>query len=245
MDLLYFATFAVALVSSILSGLAGGGGGFIMAPYWLVSGMTPAQGATTGAFMAIGMGSSSLAAYKGSGHLPHDRRVIGILLGLTFAASIVGPFFLQSVNAAAYKPFLAVITLLSLPFLFVRPKPKPDGGRSTSRGFIAMAALLFASSFVTSSAFSILMTLVLQRSFTLSTLQSTAVRRLIGIVQSVVFFAVLCGLGNFVLPHALAALLGGTLGSYIGTKFSLRKGERFAKYALASGAVISMIALLI
>lgn len=44
MELLFIATFLVAFISSILSGLAGGGGGFMMAPYWLIAGMTPAQG---------------------------------------------------------------------------------------------------------------------------------------------------------------------------------------------------------
>lgn len=36
MEFIYIATFFVALISSILSGMAGGGGGFIMAPYWLI-----------------------------------------------------------------------------------------------------------------------------------------------------------------------------------------------------------------
>lgn len=41
------------------------------------------------------------------------------------------------------------------------------------------------------------------------------------------------------------ALLGGTLGSYIGTKFAIKKGEKFAKYALAIGALIGAITLLV
>ena len=64
MELTYIVTSLVAFTSSILSGIAGGGGGFIVAPYWLLIGMTPVQGATTGAFMAIGMGTSSLAAFR-------------------------------------------------------------------------------------------------------------------------------------------------------------------------------------
>ena len=35
MDIIYLATFLVAFISSILSGVAGGGGGFVMSPYWL------------------------------------------------------------------------------------------------------------------------------------------------------------------------------------------------------------------
>ncbi len=63
MDLAYIITFFVTFAACILSGIAGGGGSFITAPYWLISGMTPAQGAITGGFMAIGMGASSLFAF--------------------------------------------------------------------------------------------------------------------------------------------------------------------------------------
>lgn len=109
MELLYVATFLVALLSSLLSGAAGGGGGFIMAPYWLLAGLTPAQGATTGAFMALGMGGSSLAAFKGSGHMPaKSKRFIQVVLTITLLASVVGPFFLNSIQThlgAVYASF--------------------------------------------------------------------------------------------------------------------------------------------
>jgi uncharacterized membrane protein YfcA len=122
MELIYFATFGVAFISSILSGVAGGGGGFIMAPYWLLSGMTPAQGATTGAFMALGMGSSSLAAFRGTGHMPRSKKLTITLLIMTLVASAIGPFFLQHISTDIFKPILAILTILSLPFLFINRK---------------------------------------------------------------------------------------------------------------------------
>lgn len=245
MELIYFATFLVAFISSILSGLASGGGGFIMAPYWLLSGMTPAQGATAGAFMALGMGGSSLAAFRGTDHMPKNKKLITTLLVMTLITSAIGPFFLQHISTDVFKPILAVLTILSLPLLFINRKAIHIGRKHKIIGMILLGALLLASSFVTSSAFSIFIAIVLSQIFRLSVLQSTALRRLIGLVQSAIIFGVLVSLGNFLWPHALAGIIGGSLGSYIGTKFAIRKGEKFAKYALTFGAVVSSLALLL
>jgi uncharacterized membrane protein YfcA len=240
MELMYIATFFVALISSILSGLAGGGGGFIMAPYWLISGMTPAQGATTGAFMAIGMSGSSIAAFNGTDHMPKDRKLILTLLVLTLVSSAIGPFFLEHINTNTFKPILALLTLASLPMLFIRRENVYLGRKGKTIGIVVMGALLLASSFITSSAFSILMAITLTRQLNLTILQGTAMRRLMGIIQSVVIFIVLASFGNFIWQHAIAGILGGITGSYFGTKFAIKRGEKFAKYALCAGAIVSL-----
>lgn len=246
MELIYIATFFVALLSSVLSGTAGGGGGFIMAPYWLLIGLTPAQGATTGAFMALGMGGSSLAAFKGSGHMPaKSKRFLGALLIVTLAASMVGPFFLNTIQTEVFKPILALFTLASLPILFYNRKNKVFSKRNQIIGLALLTLLLLASSFITSSLFSILIAIVLSQLFHMSILQGTVVRRLIGIVQSLVIFCILFWLGNFAWQHAIAGILGGIIGSYIGTRFAIRRGENFAKYTLATGAAVSSMLLLI
>lgn len=246
MELIYIATFFVALLSSLLSGAAGGGGGFIMAPYWLIAGLTPAQGAATGAFMALGMGGSSLAAFKGSGYMPaKSKRFIYAVLFITLAASAIGPFFLNTIQTETFKPILAIFTLVSLPILFFNRKNKVFSRRNQIIGFVLLTLLLLASSFVTSSLFSILIAIVLSQLFDMSILQGTVIRRLIGIIQSLVIFGILISLGNFVWQHALAGILGGIIGSYFGTHFAIKRGENFAKYMLAGGAAISAILLLV
>lgn len=69
-------------------------------------------------------------------------------------------------------------------------------------------------------------------------------RRLIGAVQSVIIFTILAWQGNFLVFHAIAGVVGGTIGSYISTRFAIKKGEDFAKYALAVGALVGVVALL-
>ena len=245
MELIYLATFLVAFISSILSGIAGGGGGYLMPPYWLIAGMTPAQGATTGGFMAVGMGASSLAAFRGTDHFPTDKRLTTALTIITVIASIIGAITLTHIEASSFKTILAIMTILSIPMLFIDRHKIKLSKRHRTIGIGLLVLLLLASSIITSSAFSILIAVGLSQLFNLTILQSTALRRVIGPVQSSVIVAILAFQGNLLLPHAIAAIIGGSLGSYLGTKFPIKKGENFAKYALAIGALVGAIALLV
>lgn len=193
--------------------------------------------------MALGMGGSSLAAFRGTDHMPRDKKLTISLLIITLLASAIGPFFLQYISVNAFKPILAILIIASLPLLFISRKSIHISRQNKIIGMAVLGILLLASSFITSSAFSIFIAVVLSQAFRFTMLQSTALRRIIGLVQSAVIFVVLVSLGNFLWPHALAGIIGGSLGSYIGTKFAIKKGEAFAKYTLALGAVVSSLAL--
>jgi len=204
-----------------------------MAPYWLIAGMTPAQGATTGGFMVIGMGASSLAAFRGTDHFPRNRKLSIVLTIITVVASIIGALTLAHIQTSSFKVILAIITLLSIPMLFIDRKKIKLSRRHRNAGIALLILVLLASSVITSSAFSILIAIGLSQLFDLTILQSTALRRLLGLVQSGIIFSILAFQGNFLVLHAIAAIIGGSLGSYIGTRFAIKKGETFAKYALA------------
>ena len=245
MDILYIATFFVAFISSILSGIAGGGGGFVMTPYWLISGMTPAQGAATGAFMATGMSISSVAAFRKTDHFPKDKRPLIVLSVVALFASILGAIIVPKIDIQAFKYILAIITVSALPLLFIKPNMKHRSSRYKSLGLCLAITLLIIGSIITSSAFSILFALTLMAFFNMSVLQMTALRRLVGVVQSVVLFIAFAVQGYFVWQHAIAGFIGGSIGSYIGTKYAVKKGESFAKYALAIMSLAGAIALLV
>jgi len=245
MDILYLATFLVALISSILSGIAGGGGGFVMSPYWLISGMTPAQGAATGAFMATGVSISSVAAFRKSDHFPKNRKLLYILSVTTLIGSILGAIIVPKIDIQAFKYMLAIITIAALPLLPIKPNIKHRLSKHGNTGLLFAIALLIVGSIITSSAFSILFALTLMAFFSMSVLQMTALRRLVGVVQSVVLFVAFAVQGYLVWQHALAGFIGGSIGSYIGTKYAIKKGETFAKYALAIMSLIGAVALLV
>jgi uncharacterized membrane protein YfcA len=245
MEIHYLATFFVAIISSTLSGFAHGGGGFVMGPYWLLSGMTPAQGATTGAFMSTGMTLSSLAAFRGTEHYPSDKRLMYALSAVAVGAAIFGAFILPKIDVSVFKTILAVITVAAIPLLFKRPTITQSIGQGSKVGFTVASLLLLAGSIINGSAISMLFTLTLMTFFSMPIMKVTALRRYVGLWQSIALVTVLSLQGYFVWQHALVALAGGSIGSYIGTKYAIKKGETFAKYSLAVIAAISSIALLL
>ena len=245
MELLYLATFFVALISSIFSAIAGGGGGFIMSPYWLLAGLSPAQGATAGSFTAIGMGVSSTAAFRTSGHLPQDTKLVVFLSIISIVASFVGALTLPKIDLSLFTNTLAWITIAALPLLFIKRRNTHRFREHRNAGIILLALLFFVSSIIMSSVFSILIVLVMMSFLDLSVLKMTALRRLVTLSQSIVLFSFLTLQGFFVWQHALAGLIGGSIGSYLGTKFAISKGEKFARWALAIGAFVGAVALLV
>jgi len=100
-------------------------------------------------------------------------------------------------------------------------------------------------SIIISSAFSILFTLTLVAFFGMSVMQTTAMKRLLFFVQAVVLLVGFAAQGYLVWQYALAGFLGGIFGAYIGTKYALKKGEAFAKYALAVMSLLGALALLL
>lgn len=216
-----------------------------MAPYWLISGMTPAQGATTGAFMATGMSISSVAAFRNTNHLPKNKRLFLILSAVALIASIIGAILVPKIDIQAFKYALAIITLSALPLLFIKLNEQHRFNKYGRLGLALAILLLVIGSIITSSAFSILFALTLMAFFNMSVLQMTALRRSVGAVQSIVLFVAFAVQGFFIWQHAIAGFIGGSIGSYIGTKYAIKKGETFAKYALAIMSALGAIALLI
>lgn len=244
MDILYLATFLVAFISSLLSGIAGGGGGFVMSPYWLAAGLTPSQGVATGTFMATGMSISSVAAFRKTGHFPKRKKLLYILLATTLIGSVLGAIIVPKIDIHLFKYGLALITILTLPLLFIKSNSKYHLSRHRNLGLVLAILLLIIGSVITSSAFSILFALTLITFFNMSILRMTALRRLVSVVQSVVLFLSFTIQGYLVWQHALAGFIGGSIGSYVGTKYAIKKGEAFAKYALAIMSLIGAVALL-
>lgn len=207
--------------------------------------MSPAQGGATGAFMATGMSLSSVAAFRKSGHLPKDKKLFFILSVVTFFASLLGVAVVPKINIEAFKIILAAVTILALPLLFLKPSAKYDLKKYKGIGLVLAALFMAIGSVIISGAFSILFTLTLVAFYGMSVLQTTAMKRLLFFVQSVVLLVGFALQGYLVWQYAIAGFLGGTLGAYIGTKYSVKKGETFAKYALATMSLLGAIALIV
>lgn len=195
--------------------------------------------------MATGMSLSSVATFRKSGHIPKDKKLFYTLATVTFFASILGVFIVPKIDVEAFKIILAIVTICALPLLFVNPSTKYNLKKYKTTGLVLASLLMAIGSIIISGAFSILFTLTLVAFYGMTVLQTTALKRILFFVQSAVLLLGFTLQGFLIIQHALAGFVGGILGAYIGTKFAVRKGESFAKYALATMSLLGALVLLV
>lgn len=243
MDILVIVTFFVAFLSSIISGMSGGGGGFIMTPYFLLIGLTPQQIVAGASVASLGLGSSSLAAMRGRDLLKGNFLKPLALVTITF--TLLAMLVLPKIQTGWFEAAIGVLLILLAPTLFIKKASFRPGSRSKTSilwGYVSYAAILFASSL--GSGLATLLFLPLMFLMGLTALQSNALRRVLMLIQAVVAFVIVLPQGYIVWSYALASLVGCYLGGFIGTKIALKRGDTFVKYALSAVMVISGILLL-
>ena len=244
MDLLPIATFFVALLSSILSGMSGGGGGFVMTPFFLLIGMTPQQIAGNASVAGLGLGVSSLSAMRGRNLV--KKQLILPLAVITVLFTILAMLILPHIKSDSFELGIGILLIILAPTLFIKKNRFQPGARSKGSiiaGYILYGLILFASAL--GSGLATLLFLPLIFLMGLTTLEANALRRVLMIIQAIVAFIIILPQGFIVWEYALITLAGCYIGGHIGTKFALKRGERFATYALASVMVLSGFLLLV
>lgn len=243
--LLLLATFLLSLSSSTLSGIASGGGGFVMSSWQLLVGMSPAQMTGSGSFGGSAMAIASLAVYK-KGKTKQYPKESAVFAAIASLCALLGSMIVPSLHASSFELFIAVLTVAAVPLFFSRHRRLEAGerdARDKAIGYLAVSFLLLAGSIIFSSIFSMLVALALPFFFGMSTLESAAVRRWMGLAQLIVLGIMLRH--YIVWIYLIASVPGGFIGSFLGTHIAVKKGEKFAKQALAIMATVSVIALLI
>ena len=82
--------------------------------------------------------------------------------------------------------------------------------------------------------------------FGLSTLQANATRRVVTLALNTFVVIALAVTTDFIIFQlAVVGIIGSFIGGYIGSHIAIRKGEMFAKYALAAFMLVSGIILLL
>lgn len=237
-------TFIVAFLSSVISGMSGGGGGFIMTPYYLLIGLTPQQIVAGASVASLGLGSSSLIAMKGKRLI--DKQFLIPLISLTVISTLLALLVLPKIHSSTFEVVIGILLILLAPTLFIKKASLQPGVRtrkSIAAGYVTYAIILFASSL--GGGLATLLFLPLMFLMGLNALQSNALRRVLMLIHAVVAFCILLPSGYIVWGYALAALFGCYIGGYIGTKIALKGGEKFIKYGLATIMIISGFTLLL
>jgi len=243
MDILIPVTFIVAFLSSIVSGMSGGGGGFIMTPYYLLIGLSPQQIVAGASIASLGLGSGSLIAMRGRQLV--SKKFLAPLATITIVFTLLAMLVLPKIQSGVFETSIGMLLIVLAPTLFIKKTKLHPGERSQKSvllGYMAYAIILFASSL--GGGLATLLFLPLMFLLGLGAMESNALRRILMLIQAVIAFLILLPQGYIIWSYALTALAGCYLGGHIGTKIALKRGESFIKYSLAIVMIASGLILL-
>jgi uncharacterized protein len=117
-ELLPYVIFVVTFIASILSGMAGGGGGFIITPFYIAIGLTPQQSIATGKLGALGLDAGAIAAFRGK--IKQYRNFTFLLMLIAIAVGVVSSYFIRNIENQNLQLVMGAMNLVMVPLLFIR-----------------------------------------------------------------------------------------------------------------------------
>lgn len=244
MHWLVLLTFVLSFVTSIFSGMGGGGGGFVMTPYLIFIGLPPANAIATMKLVGIGTGLGSVSAFRGKGLI--RKKLVIPFMAIILVCALIAAWLIPKIDPQLFEKLIGVILLVMVPTLFIKKKAFQPGERTQGWivvGFFAYAFFAFLQAMF-GTGLGTIVVLVLMFLFGLTPLEANATKRAAGLIQSVTVFILLSIQGFVVWTHAIAGVLGSVIGSHIGAHIAIKKGDNFIKLMLAIVMVASGIGLL-
>lgn len=233
----------VGLISGIFSGITGGGGAMLMIPTFIFSGLPPQVAVATAKLSGLGGDFGGLAGFIKSGHIRRD--IIRVMIPIAIIIGLITPLVLASVESGGFQIALAIFMILMLPTLFIKKKViKPPTHKHKLFGYSLYTVVLFLQG-IFSGGVGSLAVYVLNLLFGTTKLETMATRRAIVAVMSPIAVLALLITGFISVWLGLIGLVTQFIGTLIGTKIVLKRGELFATIAMAVAILISSVLLLV
>lgn len=219
---------SVGFIISILSGIAGAGGGFVMTPLLILLGLTPAQAVSSGKFLGLSVTVGSLSGlreYRGK----VSKRSIGLVMVLAFLVGLVVPFVIKTLESRFYQITMGVILLLMIPLMIYKKmgiKPRePSRAQKGLGGILLTISLFFQGTF--SSGLGSLVNIVLMGMLGQTATEANITKRWSQLILNVTIIFGVLGSGLIIWRAVAVAILAGLSGSYIGGRLAVKKGDGF------------------
>lgn len=244
MELLPYILIAiVGLLSGLFSGITGGGGAMLMIPAFIFSGLPPQMAVATAKLSGLGGDFGGLAGFLKSDHIRKD--IIRVMIPIAIIIGLVTPLVFVAISSKGFQIALAIFMLLMLPTLFIKKKTvKPPTHKHKLLGYSLYSIVLFLQG-IFSGGVGSLAVYVLNLLFGATKLETMATRRAIVAVMSPIAVVALFVTGFISIWLGLIGLVTQFIGTVIGTKIVLKRGEMFATVAMAVAIVISSVLLLV
>lgn len=215
----------------------------LMIPAFIFTGLPPQMAVATAKMSGLGGDFGGLVGFVKSGHIRRD--IVRVMVPIAVIVGLVTPFVFAVVESKSFQIVLAIIMLGLLPTLFIKKKTlNPPTRKHKSIGYLLYTVILFLQG-IFSGGVGSLAVYVLTFLFGTSKLETMATRRVIVAVLSPVTLIALL-IGGFVsIWLGFVGLIAAFIGTLIGTKIVLKRGETFVTIAMAITILISSIILLI
>ena len=234
-----------SITMSVFSGIAGGGGGFIMTPLLIFLGLTPAQAVSTGKISGLTVSIGALGGMRSIHGQLSKWRIIPVM-ALAFFVGLLVPFVIKSLDSDAYRIALGIILLLMIPVLLVKKvglssyTPK-TWQKYVGSGLLAVAMFLQG---VFSGGLGTLVSVVLMSMLGMTATEANVTKRWSQLIlNSTIVVGVLFS-GLIVWQVLLVLIPLSILGGYLGGKIAVKKGNKFVLDVMIILMVISALLLI-
>lgn len=239
----YFLIAIVGLISGIFSGITGGGGALIMIPAFVFSGLPPQAAVATAKLSGLGGDFGGLGTFIKSGHIRKD--IIRVMIPVAVIVGLIVPLVFAAVASQGFQIALAVFMILMLPTLFIKKKTlKRPAQKHRLIGYFLYTVILFLQG-IFSGGVGSLAVYVLTLLFGASKIETLATRRAVVAVLSPITVAALLISGFIHIGFGVTGLVTQYVGTHIGTKIVLKRGELFISIVMAATILMSSIILLV
>ncbi|MGH7157624.1 MAG: sulfite exporter TauE/SafE family protein [Candidatus Saccharimonadales bacterium] len=233
----------ITLVTAIFSGVSGGGAGFINTPLLILLGLSPAQAVATGKLTGLAVATGSLGGLRKVE--VRSKKELAIIMALALVVGLGAPFVIVSLESDVYRRLLGVLLLIMAPLLIVKKMGRAKASPSPKLRVLGYAFLVGALCLqaIFSAGMGTLVNVVLIALLGMSALEANLTKRYSQVILNTVIVLGVLATGLIVWPLALAGAAGSLVGSYIGGKLAVKKGERFVMAVFVTLMAASGLAL--
>lgn len=225
-------TLLTGLAAGFMSGFIGGGAGIIIAPMLLFMGLPPHMSVGTARIGAFGLSIGSLFRFLRSNEIIWSF-VIPLIV-MSIPAAFLGAYLVLSLEPSVVEKAIGVILIVAAYIMYQNEKrTTPDRGMSKWISYpIFFLARTIQAAF--GAGVGLLLTVVYVKLMGLTVRQSSATKRLPGIVV-ILITTVIFGLEGIIDYELGAILFGGSLiGGYAGAHTALAVDQKFVTRAFAA-----------
>lgn len=214
----------------------------LMIPAFIFAGLPPQQAVATGKMNALGAAFGGLSAFAKTGHIRKD--ILKVMIPIAIVVGLVTPFIFTVIESDVFQVILGIILILLVPTLFIKKKSlhKPSKLHKAS-GYTAYGGVLTIQALFGSGVGSLAL-FVLTLLLGTTKIEANATKRAVtAVLTPITFVALLLG-GFVVLSYGLVGLVSVFIGTHIGSKLALKRGERFVTVAMAFTVTVAAILLI-